>query len=97
MSAVVVHADDMYFPAPHVVEQFVHEEAPAADHVLPAAHDEHDDAPAAEYVPSVQFVHEDAPAAEYVPAAQFVHDVAPAAEYLPAAHGVHVGVDFEES
>ena len=81
MSAVFVHADDMYFPAPHVVEQFVQEAAPAADHVLPAVHDEQ----------------EAAPAAEYFPASQFVHEVAPAAEYVPAEHGVHVGVLLELS
>ena len=66
--------------------------APAADEKLPAVHDAHELALAAEYVPAVHDLQELEPSNENSPAVQVVHAlslVAPAAdENLPAVHDV---------
>ena len=83
ISLVVVHAEDMYFPAPHVVEQPVHD---AAFVVVE------------KFVPAVQFVHARFTETEhdvetYVPAEHVLHvehDVEPYpdANVVPEEHAV---------
>ncbi len=66
---------------------------PVVEPYVPAKHDEHAVAAAAEYVPIGQATHVVPPVtARYLPVAQLVQAAAPEAEYLPAAHAVQLWV-----